>query len=247
MTKLKYLLRNINIINIILTTGLVLFIVFIVLPSLRADIEYSPPALKDTNDESEGKGPAAVSKKAPFQSDYVIISEKNLFHPDRKITERVSVEPNAKRPAFMLYGTLIMDEMSIAYLADMNAAAKTTGRDKRQVALKKEETLSGYTLKEIEFDRVVMVQGEDTITVYLDDPKKERVIKKGSVPVKAASLKSRRVSSQQPRPKSKAFFKPVKKPSLNTTITPPSTGMPPLPSEKQGSAKEKLLDIFRMR
>ncbi len=78
------------------------------------------------------------------------------------------------RPEVILYGTLITDDMSLAYVEDKKAPRTTPGRGKRQIALKKGETLSGYVLKVVEKDRIELVKGDDRIVVFLSDRNKAR-------------------------------------------------------------------------
>jgi hypothetical protein len=139
---------------------------------------------------------------------------------------------------------MMIGDVKIAYLSDMKARAKTPGRDKRQVALKKDETLSDYTLKEIEFDNVVMVQGEDKITVYLNDPKKDKKRSAVTKPVKRASTGSGR-NPLRSKATTKQPYKAVKK-SSKPAVSPPVRTDDELPvAERKESAKKKLLDIFK--
>src|SRR5664279_2520708 len=112
--------------------------------------------------------------------DYVVIPEKNLFHPDRIIPVEKK-EVTIPRPEFVLYGTLIADNVVIAYLSDKKAPRTTPGRGKRQVGLKIGETLSGYTLKEVLPDRVVLRRGDDTIELKVISPenRKDRDLAEG--------------------------------------------------------------------
>ena len=114
----------------------------------------------------------------PPLQEYAVIAEKNLFHPDRIIPPEKKAEIAVPRPEFVLYGTLIADNVSIAYMSDKKAVRTTPGRGKRQVGLKLGETLSGYTLKEVFSDRVVMVRGDDRIEIRVISPenKKDRIV-----------------------------------------------------------------------
>jgi hypothetical protein len=82
------------------------------------------------------------------------------------------------KPEFVLYGTLITDDLRLAYMEDLKAPRNSPGRGKRQTALKKGDTLSGFTLKEIEADRIIMARGEESLTVKVlgDTAKKERSV-----------------------------------------------------------------------
>lgn len=126
-------------------------------------------AEKDGSDMPQG----APDATAPPVQDYLIIAEQNLFHPERRIPPLTAEVP---RPEFILYGTLVSDSTRIAYLSDKKAVRSTPGRGKRQNSLKIGESLSGYQLKEVHFDHIVMVRGDDVIRVRVVTPglKKER-------------------------------------------------------------------------
>lgn len=78
------------------------------------------------------------------------------------------------KPEFVLYGTLITNDISFAYLEDTKAPRNTPGRGKRQIAMKKGDTLSGFNLKEINVDSIVMARGEEKITIYVYNTQKPK-------------------------------------------------------------------------
>jgi type II secretory pathway component PulC len=90
--------------------------------------------------------------------------------------------PPLPKPEFVLYGVLITDDASVAYVEDKKALQSTAGRGERQVALRKGETLSGFTLTEIGADKIVMVRGDEIITVNLSEPKVREVAKQPKPP-----------------------------------------------------------------
>ena len=149
-----------------------------------------------------------------------MIAEENLFHPERKIPAEKKVEQALPKPEFVLYGTLITDDIKLAYLEDRKAPYNTPGRGKRQTVLKIGDTMSSFTVKEIDTDKVVMVRGEDRIEVNVIDPAKP---KRGDTGV---------------APK-------VSKPSTEKTISPPSSRRPPTPyntgTDEKRARREQLL------
>jgi hypothetical protein len=126
---------------------------------------------------TEQKKDEAADAVHPPAQEYALIAEHNVFHPDRIIPAEKKAELVVPRPDFILYGTLIADNVSIAYINDKKTVRTTPGRGKRQITLKTGETLSGYTLKQVLPDRVVMIHGDDRIEVKIIDPssKKERL------------------------------------------------------------------------
>jgi hypothetical protein len=172
MLQLRPVLRNINVLNILLLAIVAVFALRVFMPALYQDIRYLlPPPKKSIEAEKE----PLLQQKSPSLSDYMIISEENLFHPERKIpVEKKIAEQPLPKPEFVLYGTLIADDLKLAYLEDLKAPRSTSGRGKRQVALKQGDSLSGFSLKEIEAGKVVMVRGDDKIIVPIIDPSHAR-------------------------------------------------------------------------
>jgi hypothetical protein len=171
MVQLRPVLRNINLLNILLLAIVVVFALRVFLPALYQNIRYLlPPAKKSIDVEQD----ALLQQKLPSLSDYTIISEENPFHPERKIPIEKIVEQPLPKPEFVLYGTLIADDLKMAYVEDLKAPRSTSGRGKRQVALKQGDSLSGFALKEIEAGKIVMVRGDDKIIVPIIDPSHAR-------------------------------------------------------------------------
>jgi hypothetical protein len=174
MNRFAYLVKSINILNLLLTITLALAVYHIIVPFFESDIPVTLPAVQRTAEAPEKPPP---SQPKPSFPDYLVISEKNLFHEERKIpseqkevTEKGVVPP----PDFILYGTLIAGDQSVAYLEDMRAPYSTPGRERRQRQFKKGDNVSGYILKEIAPTRVILVNDEDTLTITLDARDRKR-------------------------------------------------------------------------
>ncbi len=164
-----YILRSINLLNILLVAVAVASAQYVFSPPVVKTLRITPPAVKAAPVTEN----ARKTKAEPAQSliDYALIADQNLFHPDRKIPpEKVAAKP-LPIPEFVLYGTLITDETGLAYMVDKKAPVSTPGRGNRTRVLKKGETLSGFVLKSVEPDRVVMVRDKEVMTVMLADPK----------------------------------------------------------------------------
>ena len=167
MTFNKFL-RNINVINLGLSSLILYFAYFLLFPLLDLPVAYSLPPVKPSATGKTETEPPLQQTHNPME--YTQIADQNLFHPERIIPPEKKAEAPLPKPEFVLYGTLITSDLGIAYLEDKKSAPVTTaGRGKRQTALKKGESLSGFILKELFNDRVVMNRGEETMTVYLND------------------------------------------------------------------------------
>lgn len=172
--RLQSLLRNLNILNLLLLGTALVFAGYVLFPMFNITVKL--PVLKakavveEKKEEAESQPP-----QIPPHLEYTIIAEQNLFHPERKIPPLKQPEKVVPRPEFVLYGTLITDEVSLAYMTDKKAVRSTPGRGQRQNSLKVGDSLSGYVLKEVQHEKVVMVKGEDRIEVkVIISGKKER-------------------------------------------------------------------------
>lgn len=171
MQILRYVLRNITPLN-----GILLVILAIsagaIYPSLRrsAIFDFQRP------ERSSPPGKEQVSSFSPPDlSDYSVVGEMNIFHPDRKPPPPVEEKPEpAQAPLqkveFTLYGTLVSDDVTIAFVEERSFSRRVTGKRKKISILKVGDTLAGYTLKSIEDDRIIMVRGEEEVTVLLSNP-----------------------------------------------------------------------------
>ncbi len=114
----------------------------------------------------------ALRGELPSYLDFADLSEKSIFHPERKVLKGdVALQ---HRPEILLYGTLVTDEVRLAYLEDRHTPLTTPGRGKRQLIVKQGGMVSGYLLKEVNTNNIVLVRGEDRITVSVCDERKLR-------------------------------------------------------------------------
>lgn len=171
MKILRYLFKNLTMLNLILFAGLLLTVKYFVMPLLTPEIKFKPVAAKKTKVELQ----AAISdNKTSSPIDYALIAEQNLFHPERKIPIETKDEKQAPKPEFVLYGILATEDTTIAYIEDKRASSASTVRGKRQQALKRGDTLSGFKLETIEEDRVVMGRGDEKITVFIAEKQRQK-------------------------------------------------------------------------
>jgi len=212
MPLIREVLRNINVLNITLIAGLVFFIVKVLLPSYRVDVTPVVDVTERQTDRSSTK--ERVDEDAKRTDDYSIITENNLFHPERRFVIPKQEEMLPK-PDFVLYGTLLAGDIKVAYMEDLKSPFTTSGRGKRQRSVHLGEMVSGYTLSEIYNDRVVMVRGDDRIEVKVMDLSKQKHLK-------PTTTQPQQTSPQSPQP--------VRTPQRQTprNVKPP-TQLPPAP------------------
>jgi hypothetical protein len=147
------------------------------------------------------------------------------------------------KPEFILLGTIITDDIKLAYLENLKEPYSTAGRGKRQRSLRIGDTLSSYTLAEIYPDKVVMVKGEDKIEVNLTDSKAQKTRSSETAqdkqntalkppPAPAQSKRMRKIQSSAGHPPGVVYGEP-----------PPDV---PKPTEEMTSrAKKAFIDIMQ--
>lgn len=170
MKIVPYALKNINILNLILLAVSVGLFFALVYPLLDADVKVRIPQVKTEPVKKEAN---LTAEKMPTTLDYVIVTEKNLFHPGRKMLEK---EEMVARPEIIFYGAIISGEKKIAYIEDKKNPYSTPGRGKRQTPVFQGAMIGGYTLKEVNPETIVLVRGTDKMVVNLRDQKDRKVV-----------------------------------------------------------------------
>jgi hypothetical protein len=218
--RMSSILRQISVLNCILLVCVLAFAYFILAPIFTVDVKVpsaSSAAVEAVGPEKEQAAEPVVN---PPMQDYAVIPEKNLFHPDRIIPVEKK-EVTIPRPEFVLYGTLIVDDVRIAYLSDKKAPRTTPGRGERQVGLKVGETLSGYTLKEVLPDAAVLARDDDRIELKIISPenKKNRGAAESGAPAIPGGMAAQ---PAKPSPQGQQAL-----PQLQTLPIVPTTGQGP--------------------
>lgn len=227
---IKDAIRQINVLNLLLLGVLYISVYFYLLPVLgaKALVQYSVSGI---NPPQQTLSP--IVQFQPLSAvEYLIVSDQNLFHPDRKKPAAIKDAQLETKPEFLLYGTLITDTIAIAYMEDRKAPRSSPGRGKRQQPVMLGKLLSSYTLAEIHHDRVLMVRGEDRIEVKISSARPARGNTVQAVPVVPA---------------------PSEKKDMMTDLEkkPVGSGLPPgvihkeMPPELKDKVPSHLKDIFK--
>ena len=214
MKLIKTFLININVLNLLLL-AMAIFLFLKFNDSLNdKKINFTIFNPKEVLMETEEK---AAAEKAANYTDYAVIAEKNLFHPARKIAAEIKQEQQMARPEIILYGILITDDKRIAYIEDKKSPYSTPGRGKRQVAVKEGDMIAGYKLEIVNTESILLVHGEDKITINLRT-QKER--KSGEATERVTSPGAAPYSTSGPIPQFQSQTRPTR-PNM-----PPSPPMP---------------------
>lgn len=236
MRLLRYLARNINALNIVLIAAAAVLAVAVFYPHFYGQVKYGLPAVK-LSPEVEAEPEAVVA--SPSMSDFLVIAEQNLFHPDRKIPPEKKEAQQLPKPELILYGTLIGEGMSVAYVEDKKNPKTSPGRGKRQTVMKKGDAVSGFVLKEIETDKIVLVRGDETMVVHLSQGDKPRTSEvPPGAPGAPGAARPAQPTPQPVRPATPVPAKPgspTPAPQQAGTVSPPAkaeptrTFAPPIP------------------
>jgi hypothetical protein len=192
--RLKTLIRNVNVLNVVLMAAIMLGALYILSPLLSPQAAFTLPSPKKPLESKEEK---SAESPPPSPMEYTIIAEKNILHPERKIPVDKPEAPPLPKPEFVLYGTLIAGDDSLAYLEDQKASTAGQGKGRKPRPLKRGETMTGFTVKEIETDKVVMVRGEERIEVRVFGHTKHEVPAQATAP--KASAKPPQQQTARPR------------------------------------------------
>ncbi|MCX5841112.1 MAG: hypothetical protein NTY16_06625 [Deltaproteobacteria bacterium] len=168
----QYLISSFNVLNLSLLVAACVFFFYFLNPLLSASLSVNVPSPKEI---SQGMPVSADEATKPSASDYAVIGEQNLFHPNRVITTEKKADPVVPKSELVLYGTLISNGLKIAFLQDKKEAPTTPGRGARQIAVKEGDIVGGYTLKQITEKMIFLINGEEQMTLYLDELKNRTV------------------------------------------------------------------------
>lgn len=229
MRIIRYLGKNLNLINILLLAGIVVLAATVLYPMTYARVKFALPRAKvkapvEAAKEAPGQ-PAQQAAPGPSPLDYAVIGEQNLFHPDR--VTPIDGKAEVPKPELILYGTLITDIGRTAFIEDKRSPKTSPGRGKRQTTVRLGEIIGGYRVTEIEPDRIVLIHADEKVTFYLSSDK----VREGdaSSPVPAGKTPPLPVPAKRPTvPGQPAASMPLPGPGGNT-IQPERTAAPPIP------------------
>ena len=192
----KTFIQNLNVLNLLLIAAIMLCALYILTPLLYPQVAFTLPSPKKPVESKEEK---SAENPPPSPTEYMIITEKNILHPERKIPLDKSEAPPLPKPDFVLYGTLIADDISLAYIEDQKASTSAQGKGRKPKPLKKGETMAGFTLKEIEADKVVMVRGEEKLEVRVSGHTRQEKPAQVTAPTTPATSPQQQGRALRPR------------------------------------------------
>jgi len=222
MRILRYLAQSTNPLNILLAAIVIVAVIYIILPLMKMNSQYSLP---------QAKPKAVVEIEEPQEktasilpADYTVIGEHNLFHPERRAPADKKAE-EVPKPELILYGTMIQDDVQYAFIEDKKNPKTTPGRGTRQTTVKKGDTISGYIISEIGTDRITLTKGDERMTVLLVDANKQKNGPSAQGPVLPSTPATARPGQASPV---SPFGSPstTMRPAGNIPTTQPQVGVP---------------------
>lgn len=156
--------RTLIAVNVVLLAACALFIALMVRSARtpwpapepgRARPPAPAPAATPPAAEPPGGAPA-----------YTVIATRNLFSPTRSEAPPAPVTPVVSLPKPNLYGVIVREGASVAYLEDPVT--------KRVAGYREGDVIAGGTVQAISNDRVVLARPDGSVDVRLHDPSKPR-------------------------------------------------------------------------
>jgi hypothetical protein len=155
--------RRLLIVNLALLAACALFVVLMV---RTGRTKWPVPQPARARPPATEPAPKAAAPPPAGPAAYATIATRNLFSPTRSEAPPAPVTPTASLPKPNLYGVVVREGSSVAYLED-----PTT---KRVAGYREGDPIAGGTIKTISSDRVVLVRPEGNVDVRLHDPSRPR-------------------------------------------------------------------------
>ncbi len=206
------MIKHLNILNILLFVVLLSLVSYTYTRFVSAsNVEFN---LDQTRTEKSNTNKKLTPEtKLPPMSEYVVINEKNLFHPDRKpLNKKTSAGTAEGKPEIILYGTIIDGKNRIAFIEDKKKPFSTAGRGIRQRAVKVGDIVSGYRVKEIREDSIVLVSADEELVFRIDEPTKYKHSQAVTTPKKT----KQRPTKEQFNIDRERVFKKFQREQINT-------------------------------
>jgi hypothetical protein len=229
--------RHINVLNLFMLIAAIGFYLYFLAPLLRTSLSVEltfPKAISlDTQFSDDKEIKASIS-------DYALIGEHNLFHPDRLIPVEKTQKAEGKaivpvpRPELVLHGTMIFDGLKIAYVEDKKTPLATTGQGTRPLVLKEGDPIGGFILKQITENMIILSNGEEQMALYLDELKDRKGEITGStkallpgIPAQPSVVPRQPLSQPVQRtPATQSVPSAISSPPSRSVSQPPAMGAP---------------------
>jgi len=219
----------------LLLSFIVLLLVLKNVDSWTHPLEFPPEKGTEKKGEKKPEAPPMVREPKDTTSikSYILISEKNIFNPERK--EFPVLGGNAKkplvRPQIVLYGVTIAGDYQAASI--VNSGRPLTKGERELMTAKIGDQVGEYKLAKILSDRITMEAEGDSFEVLLYDPR----MPKRRMDVKT-EVKPATITSTQPLPAPRTAGPP---PFMAPTGGPvPASPLPSIGASKPTASGEQM-------
>ncbi|NLT22055.1 MAG: hypothetical protein GXX82_03310 [Syntrophorhabdus sp.] len=196
MKVLRSIPGNVTLLNVLLAVALVLAGIGVMCPAMSVNNRLNLPRIVPKETVLAEK--PAEEGAQPLPTDYAVVSEMNLFHPQRVIP--IDAKKELPKPELFLCGIIMYGNQRVAFVEDKKNPTTSPGRGKRQTELRKGSVYAGYSVKEINTDSIVLTRGEQSVSVYLMDQAKRGGKGATSAPAEAIASSALRSPSSSPAP-----------------------------------------------
>lgn len=156
--------RTLIAVNVVLLAACALFVALMV-RSARTPWPAPEPARARPPAPAAAANPPATESPAGGPA-YAVIATRNLFSPTRSEAPPAPATPAVTLPKPSLYGVVVREGASIAYLEDPVT--------KRVAGYREGDAIAGGTVQTISNDRVVLARPDGSVDVRLHDPSRPR-------------------------------------------------------------------------
>ena len=154
--------------------------------------------VKKSAPKAENPSAGGMNKDLTSLRSFILISEKNIFSPERKDFPILTVEKSnpTTRPQVILYGVTIAGDYQAASV--VNPGRPHRKGERETMTLKIGEKIGEYKLAEILSDRITMEANGDSFDVLLYDPKVPKKRTDVKPEIKPATVTSTQTSPTSP-------------------------------------------------
>jgi len=195
-------------------------------------LEEGGPKKRET--KVEGPPILGTQRETTSIASYILVSEKNIFHPERKEFSLTTLDQSKPmtRPQIILYGVTLAEDHQSASI--VNPGRPLRKGEREMMTLKIGDRVGEYKMIKILPDRIAMEAGEDSFEVFLYDSNMPKM-KTESRPAEITSTSPAPVPAPAPAPVPKAAEAPkpaepprerVIEPPLPRPLTPPPPSYP---------------------
>ncbi len=168
MKVLRSIPRNVTLLNVLLAVTLVLAGIGVICPAMSVNNRLKLPRIVPKETVLPEK--PAEEAAQPLPTDYAVVSEMNLFHPQRVIP--IDAKKELPKPELFLCGIIMYGNQRVAFVEDRKNPTTSPGRGKRQTELRKGSVYAGYSVTDINNNSIVLARGDQSVSVHLMDPGK---------------------------------------------------------------------------